>query len=151
MHRSLALWPFVQFFRVTRAVVGDLSWKPPGWMMAASRRPFLWGGLFLVTIILAVTGWRVWDYYAHLPKPPTITWNVWPDGTRDATVTFGGSVARLDLIGKDVTQLVTLSPKMPGKWQWLQGDRLYFSSSKLWPAGTDFTVTFAPDLFSRHA
>jgi uncharacterized protein YfaS (alpha-2-macroglobulin family) len=151
MYRSLALWPFVQFFRVTRAVVGDLSWKPPGWMVALSRRPFLWGGLFLALVISAVVAWRVWDYYAHLPKPPMTTWSVWPDGARDATVNFSGSVGRLDLIGKDVTQLVTLSPKMPGKWQLLRGDCLYFSSPKLWPAETTFTITFAPDLFSRHA
>jgi len=151
MHRSLVLWPFVQFSRVTRAVVGDVTWKPPGWMAALSRRPFLWGGLFLALVISAVVAWRVWDYYAHLPKPPMTTWNVWPDGTRNATVTFSGSVARLDLIGKDVTPLVTLSPKISGKWVWLRGDRLWFESPKLWPAGTDFTVTLSPELFSRHA
>ena len=128
MYRSFALWPFVQFSRVTRAVVGDLSWKPPGWVGAASRRPFLWGGLLLALVISAAVAWRVWDYYAHLPKPPMTTWNVWPEGPRDASVTFGGSVARLDLIGKDVTQLVTLSPKMPGKWLCQEGNRLYFSS-----------------------
>ena len=151
MYRSLVFWPFVQLSRVARAVVGDLTWKPPGWVGAVSRRPFLWGGLLLVLAVLSVVSWRMWDYYAHLPKPPTVAWNVSDDGPRNATVAFEGSVARLDLIGKDVTQLVTLSPRMPGTWKWRQGDRLYFESSKLWPAATTFTVTLAPGLFSRHA
>ena len=151
MYRSLTFWPFVQFTRLTRVVVGDLTWKPPGWGAAVARRPFLWGSLICALIILAVASWRVWSYYAHLPKPPTVSWYVTPDGPQNATMVFDSSVVRLDLIGKDVTPLITLSPKIAGTWHVQQGNRLWFSSPKLWPAATAFSITLAPELLSHHA
>jgi hypothetical protein len=160
MNRSLLVWPFLQLFHVFRAVVGDLTWKPPGWLTGIARRPLLWGGLLLVLVLLAGSGWRAWYWYSHLPKPLTVSWIInmgdFPDpGTefqeQDVTLSFDASVARLELIGKDVTSLVTLSPKMPGKWTWTEGNQLQFEPTADWPAATTFHIKLAPGLFSRHA
>ncbi|HEX4141364.1 MAG TPA: alpha-2-macroglobulin [Candidatus Methylacidiphilales bacterium] len=120
-------------------------------MAAISRRPILWSGLLLALVIAANVSWYVWDYYAHLPKPVAVTWYVVADGAQNASVGFEDSVVRLDLVGKDVNELVTLSPKLPGTWRCERGNRLTFISPRYWSAGTTFTVTFAHDLFSRHA
>ncbi len=145
---------------MSRAVVGDVSWKPPGWMRGLARRPFRSGGLLLALLLLAGGGAWTWNWYAHLPKPVTISWIVQmadlPDpGTefepQDLTLSFDVSAARLELIGKDVTSLVRLSPKIEGKWTWEEGDRLEFEPAADWPAATTFHVTLSPELFSRHA
>jgi uncharacterized protein YfaS (alpha-2-macroglobulin family) len=160
MNRSLALWPFVQLTRFTRAVVGDVTWKPPGWLQAIARRPWLWGGLLVIIALLGGGAWRAWNYYAHLPKPPTVGWIVAlgdfpaPDTTfqeQDLTLSFASSVARLDLIDKDVTALVSLTPKMPGKWTWVNGSLLRFEPTQDWPAATTFRVKLDPRLVSLHA
>jgi uncharacterized protein YfaS (alpha-2-macroglobulin family) len=160
MYRSLALWPLVRFLRVTRAVVGDISWKPPGWVVALTRRPFLSGGLLLAVVAAAIIAWRVGDYLAHLPKPPTIGWIIslgdFPDpGTefqeQDLSLGFAASVARIDLIGKDVTPLVAMTPRLAGKWTWEQGTTLLFQPEKDWPAATTFHLKLDPALFSPHA
>ncbi|MEJ0001426.1 MAG: alpha-2-macroglobulin [Verrucomicrobiota bacterium] len=160
MNRSLAVWPLVQFHRISRAVVGDLTWKPPGWISAMARRLWLWGGLLLVLALLAGGGWRLWDWYAHLPKPPTVGWTIAqgeapaPDTqfhAQEVTLSFDASVARLDLISKDVSPLVTLAPKLPGRWTWVTGSLLRFEPAQDWPAATTFRVRVDPQLFSRHA
>jgi len=160
MNRSLAVWPFSQFSRLSRAVLGDLTWKPPGWMQTLARRPLRWGGLLLLLALLAGGGGRIWSDYAHLPKPPTVGWIValgdFPQpGTefqeQELTLSFASSVARLDLIGKDVSSLVALTPKLPGKWTWVTGTMLQFDPAQDWPAATTFHVKLAPQLLSPHA
>ncbi len=160
MIRSLALWPLVQLSRLMRTVVGDLTWKPPGWMASLARKPLLWGGMFSVLVLLAVCGWRGWLWYSHLPKPPTVGWIItmgdFPEPAtefqeQDVTLAFDSSVARLDLIGKDVTPLVTLTPPMPGKWTCNEGNQLLFEPTQDWPAATTFHVKLAPELFSPRA
>ena len=164
MTRSLVFWPFVQLSRLARAVVGDLTWKPPGWMKALGsslpRRPFLWGGVVLAWLVLCVEGTRLWVWYTHLPKPPTVGWIItlgdFPEPStefqeQDLTLAFDSSVARLDLIGKDVTPMVKLTPNMAGKWTWEQGNQLEFAPAHDWPAATKFRVQLAPQLFSPHA
>src|SRR5271170_2486909 len=102
MNRSLALWPFVAFSRLTRAVVGDLTWKPPGWIIAITRRPLLSGGLLFAILLSLGGGWRLWSYYAHLPTPPTIGWIITMDdfpqpdvqfNAQNVTLSFSSSVA----------------------------------------------------------
>lgn len=157
-------WPFLQFTRLTRAVVGDITWRPPGWAGAVKvgvgRRPIFSGAALLGLIVLLVGGGWVWNWYAHLPKPVTVGWIVnmadAPEpGTefqaQNLTLSFDQSVARLESIGKDVTPRVTLSPKIGGKWSWSDGSQLVFTPTENWPADTTFRVTLAPELFSKHA
>jgi uncharacterized protein YfaS (alpha-2-macroglobulin family) len=161
---SFAVWPFLQFVRLIHIVVGDITWRPPGWAgpvkAGIKRRPVLSGAALLGAIILLAGGGWLWNWYAHLPKPVTVDWAVNLAGPSDPdivfhpqplTLAFEKSVARLELVGKDVTSQVALSPKMNGQWLWSGGSQLMFMPSENWPANTTFRVTLAPELFSRHA
>jgi hypothetical protein len=161
---GFAGWPFLHFTRLTHVVVGDITWKPPEWAgkikTGMGRRPLLSGGFLLGLIALLLAGDWTWNWYAHLPKPPTVGWIVSmgdvPDPAtefmeQDLTLSFDQSVAKLESIGQDVSSLVTLSPKMEGKWSWAQGSQLVFSPTENWPAATTFRIKLAPELFSRHA
>jgi alpha-2-macroglobulin len=165
MNRSLAivLWPFRQLNRLVHAVIGDIAWKPPTWARAVgsvgAHRPVLSGSLLFLVLALGLGGVWTWHWYANLPKPPSVSWIVnlselpEPDNDFQAQtlmLNFDRSVARLDLIGKDVTKFVTLTPKINGKWIWSGGGQLFFNPAEDWPAATDFRVKLAPDLFSNH-
>jgi hypothetical protein len=52
---------FFQFFaRAARAVVGDISWRPPGWIRDMGRHPFRAIIFFAVLIGLIVGGIKTW-------------------------------------------------------------------------------------------
>jgi len=162
MNRTLGWvgWPLLLFVRAARVVVGDLTWRPPGWVGALGRRPVLAGGLLLGVVALVGGAWWWWNWQAHLPKPVTVAWIVKMDDAPDPgtefeaqelTLAFDSSVAKLESIGKEVSPLVRLAPKLEGTWTWEEGNRLVFEPKVNWPAGTTFRVTLAPELFSKHA
>ena len=155
-----APWLFRFLTRVAHVTVGDISWRPPGWTVPLAhgvrKRPILSGSAIFGLIGMLVAGWWTWNWYVHQPKPTTVDWSIpgspgfsLPPATLG--LIFERPVAKLDLIGKDVTSDVTISPKIPGKWSWRGGAQLGFQPSEGWPAATAFQVTLAKDLFSRHA
>jgi uncharacterized protein YfaS (alpha-2-macroglobulin family) len=159
-----AAWSFRWFFRITQPLIGEIAWKPPVWAASLQRgfgrRPG-WLLLLLVTVTtLGFAGWKTWQWYSHLPKPLTVGWIVSladlpaPDTSfvpQNATVSFDSSVVRLDLIGKDVTSLVTMTPKMKGKWMCYYGAQIEFLPEENWAPSTTYRVTFSPKLFSPQA
>jgi len=166
MNRLLApaVWLSQLLVRSVHAVIGDISWQPPGWVLGitsgAARRPILSTLVVAILMALAIGGAQWWHWYSHLPQPVTTGWIVTvsdvPAPTQyflpqNLSLSFDRSVARLESIGKDVTKEVTLSPKMDGKWTWMDGSRLVFAPASNWPAGWTFKVTLSPGLFSRHA
>ena len=61
------------------------------------------------------------------------------------------SAAKLDLIGEVLSQGVTLSPNIAGKWLWQDDNTLSFTPEQAWPAGQQYKVSldkaiFAPDI-----
>lgn len=161
---ALAAWPVRLLTRLTRAVVGDVTWKPPGWARwigtGFTQRPLFNLGFILLLASLGYGGHRAYEWYTHLPKPVTTGWITRmsepsvPDTefhSQSLTLSFDRSVARLDLIGKDVTPMVTLVPKFKGKWTCSEGDRLVFTPEEIWPAATTYHIKLAPDLFTKQA
>jgi len=65
-------------------------------------------------------------------------------------IRFGGSAARLDLIGKVVTTGITLSPSAEGEWKWIADDHLIFTPRVDWAIGQDYTVKMDRSLFPKH-
>jgi uncharacterized protein YfaS (alpha-2-macroglobulin family) len=166
---QLSLLPFTwfrqSFASLARAVVGDLSWRPPGWARACGRgvkrRPVLSSSVAVVLIAALITGLVFWNWYLHQPKPTTVDWaiNV-PQPSQGAgygyqngplTLTFDRSAARLESIGRDVSKEAKLSPKLEGKWVWSNESQLVFYPAQPWPADTVFQITLTKGLFSRHA
>jgi len=58
------------------------------------------------------------------------------------------SVARIDLVGKNITSGISLSPAMKGTWSWVDDRQLQFVPENDWPAGVDVTVRFDDSIFA---
>ncbi|MCE0482755.1 MAG: Ig-like domain-containing protein, partial [Methylacidiphilales bacterium] len=155
---------FHSFIRFARTLVGEIIWRPPGWAGAvrtgAQKRPWLMLALSAGLLVLLVGGGWLWNWYAHLPKPPSVGWIVnlgdVPGTSVDfqpqyLTLTFDRSVAKLEDISKDVTPRVTLTPRIKGVWSWSNGSQLLFVPTEDWPADTKFRVDLDRSLFTSHA
>jgi len=58
------------------------------------------------------------------------------------------SVAPIDLIGAEVKTGIKLSPSKPGRWRWENDRTLIFIPETPWPAGQEYAVSFAPEVFN---
>ncbi len=158
------VWLVKCLARFTRAVIGDIAWHPPAWAekvkSSVGRRPKTVAGSLVGLVLLVAGGVWAWNWYTHLPKPPTVDWSVsmaaLPDPdtefvAQDLTLTFDRSVASLDLIDKDVTAQVKMTPTIKGKWSWSGGSQLVFEPAEIWPAATTYRIALAPELFTKHA
>ncbi|WP_290616631.1 MULTISPECIES: alpha-2-macroglobulin [unclassified Arsukibacterium] len=59
------------------------------------------------------------------------------------------SAARLDLIGEVLSDGVTISPAVAGKWLWQDDNTLTFTPDSAWPAGQQYTVKLDKRIFNR--
>ncbi|GHB58975.1 alpha-2-macroglobulin [Psychrosphaera saromensis] len=57
------------------------------------------------------------------------------------------SVAKLELLDKEITSGITINPEVAGVWRWSEEDRLKFQPKQDWPAGTSYTVSFDTSIF----
>ncbi|MEM9057624.1 MAG: hypothetical protein AAGD86_09115, partial [Pseudomonadota bacterium] len=153
-----------------KRIVGEFRWIPPGWLQRLGR-----GGAALLLVamaLLAAIAVVAYRHYDSLPKPPRIVAEVTPPGltplvdgrlvpeplvldfavvadeARDVPQEVPQSVARLDLVDKAVSELVTLTPPLDGEWRWDSGTRLRFTPTQDWPAGETYTVRHPPALFA---
>jgi Large extracellular alpha-helical protein len=65
-------------------------------------------------------------------------------------IDFSGSTARLEQVGKKLSQVITMLPPIKGEWTWETASRLCFSPQEDWAVGEKYTVTFARELFPKH-
>lgn len=160
MFRKLAL--------LSRAVLGDLKYQPPAWLVTSSRSTFdsmrghpgAWAAVILVVGAGVFGGykWHAW-WESHKPKPKQlvelreITGKLTPPGVtplvkgkpvpQQITVEFSSSIAPVEAVGKVTTRGVTLSPAAEGTWKWETDKRLTFKPTKeYWPATTEYTIAF---------
>ncbi|HEY0229668.1 MAG TPA: Ig-like domain-containing protein, partial [Dokdonella sp.] len=148
------------------AVFGEVTWRAPRWAgtlgsaSAASwggvrRRPGLSAGVVATVLVLALAGWqaeRWWKSRPQPPKPVAISAHVGaPESTRyDAdpvtvnplTITFSGSVAPLDKVGKAPGEGVAMQPALDGAWSWSNDRTLTFTPAVDWPVGQHYEVVF---------
>lgn len=153
---------------------GKVHWQLPPWLRFLSNKtkacfqqlsqthstnkPKFYGVAgALVVVFGALYGGYTW--YQNRPQPVTIS--VTPREIsptplkKDAKpynyiVEFGGSVARLEDVGKSVEKGITLRPQISGTWEWEEDNRLIFRPEKDWPVGSEHTVSFSKQLFPKH-
>ncbi len=140
---------------IFRAVCGDISWRPPGWILWIGR-PFklhpVRAILALLLLIALVTGgWQGWRWFKHRPQPRTVSARVDAPGVTPIKkiekrewpvleIKFGAPVAPLDNLRRVVTTGVRMEPPLPGSWEWKTDDRLVFTPKDDWPADTALRI-----------
>ncbi|HOI42090.1 MAG TPA: Ig-like domain-containing protein, partial [Elusimicrobiales bacterium] len=65
-------------------------------------------------------------------------------------INFGGSVARLDQIGKKIERGVSIEPSIEGVWTWVSDRQLRFDPGEDWGIGRKYRVKLDEDLFPDH-
>lgn len=156
--------------RAGRAVCGSVQWQPPAWMergrgwciaCARNNPRRLWSGVGGVAIAAVVIGGG-WYWWTHRPQPTFVTVTVVAPGItpiineghgeelrpEPLRITFSESVARLEAIGKPVTDGIVLAPATAGTWEWTDDRTLRFRPQQDWPAATRFTITTRRDVFA---
>jgi len=126
-------------------LIGEISWRPPGWFRH-------WPRCLAALFLLGVVGFAIregWKQYERRPKPATVGVNLHEPGVTPLAdklvpnplrLEFAKSVAPLALVGKEVASGVKLDPPWPGKWKWENGRNLVFEPAEDWPAATKFRV-----------
>ncbi|HEY2068384.1 MAG TPA: alpha-2-macroglobulin [Rhizomicrobium sp.] len=169
--RFLAMLPkrAAQFVASTLAAIGtflkplfgSVSWKRPPWveqtaaMVRAHKRQVAAGAMGLVAVlVIGVGGYEWYIHRPHPPEPDRITFAVTtpePTNYEDTNPTihpvevkFSGSVAPIELVGKTVTQGITMDPSLKGKWIWVDDKTLRFTPDSDWPVGFHGDVQFDP-------
>src|SRR5579875_1711574 len=127
-------------------LVGQVNWSAPGWMHAVRRRPLHSLGIVATVAIVAGAGWFGWHWYKHRPRPHEpvrITWTVNAPEITDYTkqpisihpleLVFSASAAPIELVGKPVTDGITMQPQASGQWTWVDDKTLRFTPATDWP------------------
>jgi len=157
---------FTRLRQLLSILIGDFSWKPPGWLAAACRRllgtikAHQLGSAIVAAVLLLLSGGGWWGYhwYRHLPKPKTVSVRAEAPGITPVEkdtlrpeglwLKFGESVAKLeDLKKKPIGDGVVIVPTVEGTWSWATDDRLVFHPKNDWPAGQKYRVILSKSLF----
>ncbi|KTC64870.1 Alpha-2-macroglobulin (plasmid) [Legionella adelaidensis] len=178
MNKSKSSSPFTRVAAFFALILGRINWSSPPWInyfrLRSKTHPKAFWTSFITLFVLLGMGVGTYYWYSQLPKPQLITANITtpkaPFITEEEeipppdplTIVFGlktegqeeltpQSVAPLDLVGKEVTKGVEITPSIPGKWYWSNDNQLLFSPTDNWPAEQKYTVRFNKDFFAKNA
>jgi uncharacterized protein YfaS (alpha-2-macroglobulin family) len=144
---------------ILRPLFGRVSWSAPTWLPATGgwirRRPVHAAGVLVAALVVAAAGWFGWQWYKNRPQPvePTrITLSASAPSITDYTkqpiiisplmVTFSGSAAPIEQVGKPVTAGIAMQPSVKGQWTWVDDRTLRFVPAEDWPIGKHYEVRF---------
>ncbi|CDZ79213.1 hypothetical protein BN59_03531 [Legionella massiliensis] len=173
MNKSIFSQAIAKIGSIFSLVFGRIRWNSPPWAAhlhskAKSSPLTFWTSTGVLIALLAALGYG-YNWYKNLPKPQLIEASITaPKITPLAeemvpdtlSISFGNSseeefvnqsVAPLNLIGKEVTKGIELTPAIPGKWVWDSDSSLTFTPDEDWPAGQTYKIHFAKDAFAATA
>ena len=167
--KSLILLPF----RLIALLTGSFSWVAPPWLRGLYGLVTSHVRVSLAILMLGIAAIAGYLYYDSLPGPVMVRAQLDPiqitpnaenasPGTLDIRFDYDfsklkpqqphpegqPSVARLDLVGKQLSSGVTLSPAKKGSWSWVDDRSLRFVPETDWPAGTSYQVSFDATIFA---
>ncbi|NII55493.1 alpha-2-macroglobulin [Luteibacter sp. SG786] len=142
-----------------RPLFGNVSWSAPAWVPATGRaarsHPLKFTATVAGALLLAGACWFGWHWWQNRPRPaeperitfeapaPQITdYANTPITIHPLVVTFSASAARLESLGKPVTDGIAMDPKLPGQWAWENDRVLRFTPAGDWPVGRKVSVRF---------
>lgn len=82
-------------------------------------------------------------------------------GDEDSTITYsipqlaiycttkGTSPANIEMISSKISSGISISPAIPGEWEWDGEVALIFRPSKDWTTDTEYTVSMMPEIFNK--
>lgn len=160
--------------KLVSRLTGEFSWAPPQWLnkvaekfKASQEKPRAWISknkklaqsllVIVCSIIIVGTGFYVW-YQSRpqptkliatitAPQPTKLQEVIKPDPVR---IHFSGSAARLNQVGKEVTDGIQINPAIHGTWEWVSDRMLIFTPQEDWAVGEKYTVQFDRLLFPEH-
>jgi alpha-2-macroglobulin len=141
---------------IVRALVGDVQYTAPDWLHGLSetvRRHPKRILAILLALSLAVYGIQLWRnrpvpvipnlVYVTALAPSLTDYSQERLSFYPAQISFSGSVAPLDAVGKAPNGLV-MQPTHPGNWSWTSDRELVFTPSQDWPVGQLYNISFDP-------
>ena len=158
------------------ALFGNVNWNSPPWLThlknkSHSSPKLFWSSFSIIILAIFALAYGL-HWYKNLPQPIYVTASITVPGITPneevltplpLTIDFGithnneeedgftpQSVAPLNLIGKNPTEGIEISPKMDGVWHWDSDSRLTFLPKEDWPAGQKFTIHTKPSFFTAN-
>ena len=124
------------------------------------REPRRFWSLVGVVVLVVAGGYGVARYLASRPTPEYLTVTVVdPSPTRlerDAKpdplrISFSGSAAPLERIGKTVRDGFTVTPAIEGTWTWESSSDLVFTPAAEWPVGQTYRIDMGSGFLAPQA
>lgn len=155
-------------------VFGKFSWTPPKWIktfgkqISNTRRKLVsWTrshkktafGLIIGFICIIASVVTAYLWYLSRPLPVKFRFKITPPSVTKledvlkpdpVILNFNGSVARLEYVGKAVSEGISIAPEIKGEWVWADDSKLTFTPKEDWPVGQEYTVTADRSLFPSH-
>ena len=169
----VSLSALLSVFFVVLNAFGIIVWQQPTWLTSnlnrlvtyAQQRKKLFISCFSVLCLIVIS----YCIFLSLPQPvsykashsgPLLTTPsdaliaepLYIDFTPilegvENTSTVSYSVAKLDLVGKQLTKGIKVTPELIGEWTWYSENQLKFTPKQDWPAGQEYSVSFDTAIF----
>ena len=168
--RKLLLAPL----KLLSVLVGEFKWSAPSWLLWIARLLNNHRKPTALVLVIALVGFGIFRYIESLPKPisvkadlDSITYTADHESAVPSALNIrfsydlsvlnddqlkpqgNPSVARIDLVGEEITSGIRLSPAKNGTWTWVDDRSIQFVPETDWPAGTDYSITFDKPIFSK--
>ena len=155
--------------RLILFLIGDFSWKPPGWIARPCGALAGWchrhrrQSVAILMLILAAAGGGWWRYEWEKKQPKPVRISVYAEAPgitplgKELTpsplwIRFGASVAKVENhAGVPVTSGIRMQPPVEGVWKWATDMSLMFRPKNDWPAGQKYRITLDRSIFPKHA
>ncbi|GAB2927067.1 UPF0192 protein [Hafnia psychrotolerans] len=120
------------------------------------------GAGVLLLVLLAVGGFYGYHVWLNRPQPiepaplvyqkttlrvsgpQLINYNTNSRLPQEIALNFRNSVAPITLVGKNISQGISLSPAVDGQWKWRNASTLVFTPKAPLPMGTTYKITLDP-------
>jgi len=166
-----------RFRAALRTIFGELNWRPPGWLTAATGAVRQGAGrlntsaranpraaaLVMASIVVLIAGaWFSWQWYKNRPQPVLTTFTVNAPGLtcyaceppgppNPLVVSFSASTATLERAGQPVDPKqagIDIRPAIAGQWFWDDDRTLRFQPAADWPIGQRYQVELSRKHFA---
>ncbi|MFA5984082.1 MAG: MG2 domain-containing protein [Methylococcaceae bacterium] len=160
--KSLGLFCLVTLF-------GQWQWQQPNWLIllkgqlsklwqTSKAKPLVSMAVVILFCGISTASWYAYQQWQNRPQPIRVDFVVTgPERTEiennkapnPLLVNFDASVAPLDLVGKTISNGLSIKPAISGQWRWLDDRSLEFMPEHDWPIGVTLKVKLNENLVAK--